>query len=277
MNSPTVSIVIPVFNRSHLVRKAIDSALAQTHPCEVILVDHGSTDDIETVVISYGNKIRYIRKDIDNGPIAAWRDGVEHATGEYLHFTYDDDWIEPEFIQECLKHFSPEVAFVYTRAYLWNDGTSEPHLKHPQGSHKVSYIAKYLLTIPLTISPGCALFRRNDVLDNLLHSVPGADGTYGKNTGVGEDALLFLLTTLNYKYYVHIPKALAGFLSHDGSITIDAISSGKRSLLEASYYRAKEFYLSKTNSVPRPRGIEIFIFKIQWALLRIISRAFHQS
>ena len=274
MNSPTVSIVIPVFNRSHLVRKAIDSALAQTYPCEVSLVDHGSRDDIEAVVKSYGDKIRYIRKDIDNGPIAAWRDGVEHATGEYLHFTYDDDWIEPEFIQECVKHFSPEVAFVYTRAYLSNDGESEPHLKHPRGMHKVSYIAKYLLTIPLTISPGCALFRRNDVLDNLLHSVPGAEGAYGKNTGVGEDVLLFLLTTLTYKYYVHVPKALAGFLSHDGSITIDAISSGKRSLLEASYCRAKEYYLSKINSIPMPNDIEKFIFKVQWTLLKIISRAF---
>ena len=274
MNNPTVSIVIPVFNRSHLVRKAIDSALEQTYPCEVILVDHGSKDDIETVVKSYGNKIRYIRKDVDYGPIAAWRDGAEHATGEYLHFTYDDDWIEPKFIQECLKHFSPEVAFVYTRAYLSNDGNLEPHLKHPRGMHKVSYIAKYLLTIPLTISPGCALFRRNDVLDNLLHSVPGAEGAYGKNSGVGEDVLLFLLTTLNYKYYVHVPKALAGFLSHDGSITIDAISSGKRSLIEASYRRAKEYYSSKITSVPMPKGIEKLFFKAHWTTLKVTSRIF---
>ena len=74
-----VSIVIPTFNRAKLVSKAIDTALAQTVPVEVIVCDHGSTDATPELAKSYGDKIRYIRKDVDNGPIACWQDGIEHV------------------------------------------------------------------------------------------------------------------------------------------------------------------------------------------------------
>ncbi|NCC37458.1 MAG: glycosyltransferase family 2 protein, partial [Chloroflexia bacterium] len=81
------SIVIPVFNRAHLVHRALDSALTQTYRCEVLLVDHGSTDDIASVVRHYGERIRYVRRENDQGPIVCWRDGIEQATGEVVHIT----------------------------------------------------------------------------------------------------------------------------------------------------------------------------------------------
>src|SRR5665647_743491 len=101
MPSSRTSIVIPVFNRAHMVRRAIDSALEQTVPCEVVLVDHGSTDDIGGVVSAYGSRIRYVRREKDQGAIACWRDGVEQATGELVHITYDDDWLQPTFVEQC--------------------------------------------------------------------------------------------------------------------------------------------------------------------------------
>jgi glycosyltransferase involved in cell wall biosynthesis len=45
MTAPLVTIVIPTFNRSAMLRRCIESALAQTLACEVIVVDHGSKDD----------------------------------------------------------------------------------------------------------------------------------------------------------------------------------------------------------------------------------------
>jgi glycosyltransferase involved in cell wall biosynthesis len=268
MKNASVSIVIPVFNRAHLVSRAIDSALSQTIPCEVILVDHGSTDDILSIVEKYQGRIRYIRRDVDNGPIACWRDGVEQATGEYLHFTYDDDWIESDFIEKCLSLFNADVAFVYTRATLHNltDDTKQIQLRHPAGIHPVADIAHHLLLSRLTISPGCALFRRSDVQKNLLLEVPSADGIYGKNSGVGEDVLLFLLTSLQYKNYAHFPKPLANFLSHDGSITIEAIQSGKLVDLAKSYENAKQFYTKQNNAMKVLTGFRKILFRIEWSL-----------
>ena len=169
MNIPTASIIIPVYNRAHLVRRAIDSALAQTLPCEVVLVDHGSSDDIVSVANIYGDKIRYVRREFDQGPIASWIDGAHQAVGEFLHFTYDDDWIQPTFIERCVNSFDENVAFVYTRAtirdsLLKNLGVI---VRHPPGCHPVRDLVQYLLSKPLPISPGCATFRRKDVLGNL--------------------------------------------------------------------------------------------------------------
>lgn len=273
MNKSSASIVIPVFNRAHLVHRAIDSALAQTHPCEVLVVDHGSTDGIESVITGYGSRIRYIRRDSDNGPIAAWRDGAEHATGEYLHFTYDDDWIHPEFMHECISLFSDDVAFVYSRAIITDikSGNEKKSLIHPRGKHNVGLFAKHLLTTDLTISPGCAVFRKEDVLKNLLCHIPGAKGVYGMNSGVGEDALLFLLTTLDYNNYVHIPKYLAYFLSHEGSITINAISDGKKKQLKESYLHAKNFYMQKKGAERIPNDFDKIMHKIRWTALSYFS------
>lgn len=274
MSNSSVSIVIPVFNRAHLVHRAIDSALAQTHPCEVLVVDHGSTDDIGSVIKGYGERIRYIRRETDSGPIAAWRDGVEQATGEYLHFTYDDDWIDPDFISKCLVNFNDDVGFVYTRAMIVDtrlDSKSQS-LQHPRGRHRMDFLAKHILTTNFTISPGCAVFRTKDVLKNLMPEVPGADGIYGANTGVGEDALLFLLATLDYKFYVHVPHYLAFFFAHEGSITTDAIHNGKHDSLRDSYARAKNYYLGLDGAISSPKGIFRFLHKIIWhsaSILRI--------
>lgn len=275
MNKPSASIVIPVFNRAHLVHRAIDSALAQTHPCEVLVVDHGSTDDIASVISRYGDSIRYIRRDSDSGPIAAWRDGAEQATGEYLHFTYDDDWIHPEFMQHCLSYFTKDVGFVYSRALVIeiNKGIEKKILIHPPGKNNVELIVKHLLTTDFTISPGCAVFRKKDVLKNLLTHIPGASGLYGINSGVGEDALLFLLTTLDYSEYIHVPRHFSYFLAHEGSITIDAISSGKRENLKEAYMRAKIFYTEKPNAIVKELNpLEVVIHKIKWHLLARIFK-----
>ena len=63
-----VSVIIPTFNRAKMLKKAVDSALAQTANVEVIIVNHGSTDNTDEVVASYGGSVRYIKRTEDFGP-----------------------------------------------------------------------------------------------------------------------------------------------------------------------------------------------------------------
>ena len=66
-----VTIVIPVYNGSNFMKVAIDSAIAQTYDNkEILVINDGSTDNGETekIALSYGNKIRYIKK--ENGGVA---------------------------------------------------------------------------------------------------------------------------------------------------------------------------------------------------------------
>ena len=62
MINKKVSIVIPTFNRADYLIECIDSCLAQTHPCEIIVCDHGSTDSTPEVIKRYEGKVKYVRR-----------------------------------------------------------------------------------------------------------------------------------------------------------------------------------------------------------------------
>ena len=262
----TASIVIPTFNRAHMVHRAIESAINQTYPCEIVLCDHGSSDHTAEVAEHYKDKIRYIRKEEDRGPIVCWRDAIENANGEILHITYDDDWIEPTFMERTIDLLNDDVGFVYTNVALYQPDESLPSIlfRHPPNIRPMRDIVKYLLETSLTISPGCAIFRKKDMLKNLLLEIPGARGRYGKNTGVGEDLLLFFLTSLDYPKYGHVKEPLACFLAHSGSITIDAIQSGICNDLKDAYDRAKIYYFTNPESLPPLTKLQRLLFTIKW-------------
>jgi len=90
---PKVSIIIPVYNGSNFLKEAIDSALAQTYNnLEIIVVNDGSKDDgaTEEIAKSYGNRIRYFKK--ENGGVAtALNLGIEKMAGEYFSWLSHDD------------------------------------------------------------------------------------------------------------------------------------------------------------------------------------------
>lgn len=94
--TPTVSAIIPTYNRAHLVGRAIKSALAQTwQDLELIIVDDGSNDNTESLVNSFDDpRIRYIRHNVNRGVAAARNTGIKAAKGEYLAFLdSDDEWM----------------------------------------------------------------------------------------------------------------------------------------------------------------------------------------
>ena len=280
----TASIIIPTFNRADLVHRAIDSALGQTYPCEVILCDHGSTDNTPEIAARYKDKIRYIRREEDKGPIVCWRDGIEQATGEIVHFTYDDDWLEPTFMEKTIARLDDDVGFVYSAVAMYDQDTGRTKcgVKHPPGIRPMKDIVRFLLRCPLVVSPGCVIFRRKDALKNLLLEIPNAGGVYGRDSGVGEDLLLLLLTSLDYPKYAHVAEPLACFLSHSGSITVSAHLSGARKDLVNAYANAKRYYFSRPGSLSPPSALQRLLFVVKWkykagALVETALRVAKQS
>lgn len=91
----TLSAVIPTHNRGGLVCRAIDSALAQDHPPdEIVVVDDGSTDDTRERLARYAGRVRYVAQ-ANAGGAAARNRGVEAATGDWIAFLDSDDiWLE---------------------------------------------------------------------------------------------------------------------------------------------------------------------------------------
>ncbi|MCL6557363.1 MAG: glycosyltransferase [Firmicutes bacterium] len=116
---PTVSVIIPTYNRAHLIGRAIRSVLEQTYQdFEIIVVDDGSSDNTEEVVKSFNDpRIRYIRHEQNRGGSAARNTGIRAARGEYIAFLdSDDEWL-PEKLErqvQTLINLDEATGLIYT-------------------------------------------------------------------------------------------------------------------------------------------------------------------
>jgi glycosyltransferase involved in cell wall biosynthesis len=98
-DKPYFSVIIPTYNRAHLIRKTIESVLAQQDPdFEVIVVDDGSRDNTEDVVRGVAdNRVAYHKK--ENAERAAARNyGARLARGRYVNFFDSDDLLYPNHL-----------------------------------------------------------------------------------------------------------------------------------------------------------------------------------
>jgi hypothetical protein len=84
-----ISVVIPTYNRGHLIGRALESTLRQTKlPAEIIVVDDGSTDDTQERVRAFGDRVRYLYQE-NSGSAAARHQGIV-ATGGVGRFYFAD-------------------------------------------------------------------------------------------------------------------------------------------------------------------------------------------
>jgi glycosyltransferase involved in cell wall biosynthesis len=92
MAAPTFSVIIPVYNGAGTIARAIESVLEQTYPpCELIVVDDGSTDETARIVAGIGRRVTYLHQ-ANAGVSAARNNGARQANGEWLAFLDADDW-----------------------------------------------------------------------------------------------------------------------------------------------------------------------------------------
>jgi glycosyltransferase involved in cell wall biosynthesis len=96
MPNPQFSVVITCHNQCQYIADAVDSALSQIHASrEVIVVDDGSTDGSESLLKTYGDKIRLISLKQNQGAPAARNAGTAAAQGDYIAYLDGDDALKP--------------------------------------------------------------------------------------------------------------------------------------------------------------------------------------
>jgi glycosyltransferase involved in cell wall biosynthesis len=124
-----VSTIIPVYNRSGLLKEAVASVLAQTYrPIEIIIIDDGSTDetekDADEIAAEYPNEIKVIHQ-LNSGPGLAREAGRLSASGEFIQYLDSDDLLMPrkfEWQVSGLKaHPDCGVAYGRTKHYRQGD------------------------------------------------------------------------------------------------------------------------------------------------------------
>jgi glycosyltransferase involved in cell wall biosynthesis len=114
-----VSVVIPTYNRAHVVTRAIDSVLSQTHrDLEVIVVDDGSTDDTEKVLTTryaHDSRVSYVRQE-NQGVCSARNTGLRNINGAYVALLDSDDLWKPWKLELQLAALEaiPDAGMVWT-------------------------------------------------------------------------------------------------------------------------------------------------------------------
>ncbi len=127
MATPTVSAIIPLFNKGRYIQRAVSSVLAQTFPpLEIIVVDDGSADDGPEKVLCFGDpRISLIRQP-NRGPGAARNAGLAIAKSKYIAFLdADDEWL-PSFLERGVSLLEDETARV---AAVWTGYYRAPSMK----------------------------------------------------------------------------------------------------------------------------------------------------
>ena len=123
-----VSVIIPAYNREKTIRRAVDSALAQTYPSiEIIVVDDGSRDHTAEILLEYGEKLRLIRQK-NGGASSARNTGIRAAQGEIIAFLDSDDaWLPHKISRQVALLDRPELAHISccicNTELIFTDGT----------------------------------------------------------------------------------------------------------------------------------------------------------
>jgi len=106
MNTPLISVIVPVYNAATLLVSALESIVSQTDlALEIVVVNDGSTDESHEVARKWGenipaNQLNFQLLDqINSGPGQARNNGIEAANGEYIAFLDADDLWAPDSLK----------------------------------------------------------------------------------------------------------------------------------------------------------------------------------
>ncbi|OGU23031.1 MAG: hypothetical protein A2X85_14300 [Geobacteraceae bacterium GWF2_54_21] len=207
--TPLVSIIIPTYNSASFITEAIDSCLMQTYTkFEIIVINDGSTDNTDEVVLKYIDKITYIKQE-NAGAARARNLGIAEAKGDYIAFLDADDiWITDKLQKqiEIMKR-NPNIALVYGKFENFSEGTNEILSIMPDSIQSGFLFDHILINNLIGLS---SVLVRKSVLDEV--------GSFDERLLTAEDTNLWLKIAYKYPFGV-VSEILFRRRIHGGNIS----------------------------------------------------------
>jgi glycosyltransferase involved in cell wall biosynthesis len=162
--TPTVSVIIPTYNRASLLKEAIDSVLGQDFDdFELIVIDDGSTDGTPRLLQCYPN-ICVVRQE-RRGVSAARNAGIRRASGRFLAFLDSDDLWLPKKLSAQIAFFKthPEAAICQTEEVWIRRGVRvNPKRRHRKHSGMI-----FARSVKLCLVSPSAVMLKRGLLDEV--------------------------------------------------------------------------------------------------------------
>lgn len=229
-----LSVVIPAYNRAHLIGETLRSLLVQTRPAdEIIVVDDGSTDETAAVAAASGGIVKVIRQ-TNGGPASARNTGFRAARGEFIHFFDSDDLAAPNkhAVQlAALEATSADIAYGPWIKGRLADGKFTPsnHVFQQKGLPGGENLIKSLLT-NWSVVPHAALFRR---------TIVERAGGFPEDLFGTEDQQMFLACLLAGARVVHTPDTIEFYREGDAGKITESKNGEMRRLREWARFLLK--------------------------------------
>lgn len=166
---PSIDVVIPVWNRAHVIGRAITSVFSQDLPAadwsvHVLVVDDGSTDDLAGALQPFQQQVRVIRHDANQGAAAARNTAIAAAGGDLLAFLDSDDvWLPGKLARQmtAMREYGWEASCT---AYLLSRPGTRDHISPRRSS---GLIELEQMAWGCFFSPGSTLMCRRSLFDEV--------------------------------------------------------------------------------------------------------------
>lgn len=198
-----ITAIIPTYNRAARLERAIASVIAQSQPCdELIVVDDGSTDAtsslVERLAASATIPIRLLRQE-NRGAAAARNYGIRMAKGRLLAFLDSDDWWQPHklALQTAAMQAHPHILISHTREIWFRHGQRvNQKKKHDPPAGDI-----FAASLPMCVVGMSTVMARRELFDRY--------GVFAESLPCCEDYDLWLRVGSRESFLL-VPEALTG-------------------------------------------------------------------
>lgn len=301
MSRKLISVIIPTYNRAHLIAKAIRSVKSQTYPAiQIIVADDGSGDDTAEIVSQFAG-VEYYRQE-NKGQGAARNLGLKYAKGEYIASLDSDDIWDENFLQsaaDALERNDADFVFLNWTEFsateesisCWENGkTWQKYANYRDGDWSVleSREVRHLFATFCPAPSSALLIKRSSISDGWCEEMKIADDWYLiLNMVLKKNCRAAFTLKPHWKKHVHIDNIYHGrdqlevlqeFGLHDQPIFAEHFHKYLTSSEKAIMRRNSAYtHLNYVRLKMKREGYSAQILKPSSKMLRFILTAFMRA
>lgn len=239
-NTPKISVIMPVYNSSKYLKKAIDSILKQTFSdFELIILNDCSTDDSKVIIENYAledNRIVFIDKTHNVGPALLRNEGIDNAKADFIALMDSDDVALPKRFEKQVVFLenNPDIDLCGTWYTIFGEGIKDKIVKNAQNHDllKVSFLNDNPIGNPTV----------------MLRKRIFASNRFNPDYVPVEDYELWSRTITKHKFY-NIPETLLLYRWHNTNISQTKKENTENALFKIKKNQLEQFGIVDENEI----------------------------